>query len=81
MKLKEFIDLPPEHTISFEESQELHKDIALSGVSTLKSDKISLLLEYLDSCLLRQSVEPALVSKLELVVIELRQNMNKPNVP
>ncbi len=81
MKLKKFIDLPPEHTISFEEGQELHKDIALNGVPPLKSDKILLLLEYLDSCLLHQSVEPGLIRKLELTVLELRKNVNGPNAP
>ncbi len=74
MKLKEFINLPPEHEISFADGQELHKDIALNGISILKPGQASLVIDYLESCLLHQSVEQNLISKLESVIVELRKS-------
>jgi len=74
MKLKEFINLPPQHEISFDDGQELHKDIALNGVSILKPEQASLLIDYLEACLLHQSVETDLINNLEAVIIELKKS-------
>lgn len=76
MKLQEFIKLNPEHDISFEDGQELHKDIALNGTEVLKSEQAILLCEYLEKCLLHRSVEPSLINKLESTVLELRKISN-----
>ncbi|GEM_PF-3813203 len=73
MKLQEFIKLHPEHNISFEDGQELHKDIALNGTEVLKSEQAILLCEYLEKCLLHRSVELSLINKLESTVIELKK--------
>ena len=79
MNLQEFINLPSKNTISFQDSQGLHSDIALNGIAIVSTGKVNYLLGYLEICLLHRSVVPDLINKLELTVIELRSIGDKLN--
>jgi hypothetical protein len=71
MNLSEFLNLSPSHTISFEDSKELHQEIALKGSSGLSRENSLRLYEYLEVCLLHQTVSPALRCKLQGICDEL----------
>ena len=72
MNIQEFLNLPPEHTISFEDSKELHKEIALKGLAGLSNKHAVRLQEYLELCLLHRTVSPALRNKLQTICEDLR---------
>lgn len=72
MRLQEFLNLRPEHSISYEDGRELHEDIALNGCVAMSKEQCCHLKNYLEVCLLHQSVEPELVNKLETVFNVLR---------
>lgn len=74
MRLQDFLNLPPEHTISYEEARKLHEDIALKGSAGLSKAQSDRLREYLEVCLLHQAVEPELVEKMEAVCGDLRND-------
>jgi hypothetical protein len=72
MNLSEFLNLSPDHTISFEDGKELHEEIALKGSAGLSSEHSLRLHEYLEVCLLHQTISPALRCKLQAICNDLR---------
>jgi len=65
MRLYDFLNLPNEHNISFEDGQALHKDIVLNGVDKLNTDQSRRLRDYLEACLVHESVEPDMLTSLD----------------
>ena len=76
MNLQDFLNLPPEHVISFEDVQELNKSIVLNGSAGLTEEQSLRLREYLEVCLLHQAVDPALRKNLETISKELHAGDN-----
>ena len=72
MRLQDFLNLPSEHTISFEDGQKLHKDIALRGSAGLSKEQSDRLRTYLEICLLHQTVEPDQIDKLDEICRDLQ---------
>lgn len=71
MNLQEFLNLPPEHTITYEDAQELQKSIASNGCAGLKTEQSLRILEYLDVCLLHEVVDRDLRDSLEAIREEI----------
>lgn len=67
MTLYEFFNVPAGHDISYEDGIELHKEIAKTGPKGLSDEDSERLLEYLEACLLHQSVSPDLVNTLQKI--------------
>lgn len=74
MTLNEFFNLPPEHAISFEDGNELHKEIILKGAVGLSKEESMRLQEYLEVSLLHRTVSPSFRNKLEEICEELRSS-------
>ena len=72
MNLSEFLNLSPGHTISFEDGKELHEEIALKGLSGMSREHSLRLHEYLEVCLLHQTISPDLRYRLQGICNELR---------
>ena len=71
MKIDEFLTLPPEHTITYEDGQELHKSIASNGITGLNREQSLRIMEYLDVCLLHGVVDRDLIDELEAIREEI----------
>jgi len=80
VKLKDFLKLPPEHTIEFDDGRELHRDIALNGATGLSEGQAKLLEDYLAQSLLYQTVEPTLIENLEAALKQLQERRIEKNV-
>lgn len=78
MNLQDFLKLHPDHTISFNEGKDLHKDICKQMPIYLTNDQSCRLKEYLESCLLYKSIEQNLINELEFICknIHIDDNTN-----
>jgi hypothetical protein len=72
MRLHEYLNLPAEHSISFEDGRKLHEDIALNGCGELSKEQSNRLQTYLENCLLYQTIEPRLVDNLKAICADLQ---------
>ncbi len=77
MRLQDFLNLPSEHAISFEDGQQLHKDIALNGSAGLSNEQSDRLQTYLEICLLHQTVESDRINVLEAICKDLQSRDNE----
>lgn len=72
MRLQDFLNLPPEHTVPYEDGRELHEDIARNRFAALSTEQSDRLLKYLEVCLLHKAVDPELEEKIEAVYSHLK---------
>lgn len=72
MNLEQFLALPQEHEIAVDAVQKLNQGLSAKTISDIALEKRALVNEYLVSALNMNSVDNAIKSKLDALLVELQ---------